>query len=211
MTTINPTMAFNKGVKEYLKLDVYRELMDAVQSVNLEDPQSSAEFREMYNGYYRIRRDKTWQDKYYSLFEEAKGMEDQLSFDDILFTLYKETGQVEKVFVSKMMATLDPNKPILDSRVISYLNKTGNHIGYSGRIIESKYNRYEDDVTEANKKKLEPAIREYQDLELWYEEYVETDEASEVVKVFDDTFPEFKDSKHFTTVRKIDWYLWMLG
>ena len=211
MTTINPTEAFNKGIREYLKLDVYRELMDAVDSVNLADASDSTEFRRLYNGYYRIRRDKAWQDKYYSLFEEAKGMEDQLSFDDILFTLYKETGQVEKVFVSKMIATLNPDKPILDSRVISYLNKTGNHIGYSGRIIESKYSRYEDDVTEADKKRLEPAIREYQDLEIWYEEYVGSDECWEVVKNFDTTFPEFKDSKHFTTVRKIDWYLWLLG
>ena len=204
---INTKEAFSKGLKEYLNLETYDSIMKTYRTVDLSDPLESELFRRMFNGYYNIRRDKDWQDVYYRLFEEAKRTEN-LTFADILYNLYKETGQIEKSFSSKMLATINPDKPILDSRVISYLNKHDACIGFSGRIIDSSFTKYGEDVTEKDIARLEPVIREYEDLELWYEEYLGSFEAGSVVNAFNEEFPQYS---HFTNTRKVDYFLWMLG
>lgn len=110
-----------------------------------------------------------------------------------------------------MLATLNPDKPILDSRVKGYLNSQSKNFGYSGEIIDEGIVDYDEKKLEDDKNKLYLAISEYKELELWYEEYVGTDDASKVEEAFDTAFPEYKNCKHFTRTRKIDWYLWLLG
>ena len=87
MITINVKEAFNKGVKEYLKLDVYDRIMKSYASVNLKEAAESADFRKMFNGYYNIRYDYKWQQEYYRIFEEMKSVSASgqlLSFEIIL-------------------------------------------------------------------------------------------------------------------------------
>ena len=41
MTIIDPTAAFTKGIKEYLKLDKYKAIMESYESINLSDPKQT--------------------------------------------------------------------------------------------------------------------------------------------------------------------------
>lgn len=94
MATLNPEEAFNKGIKEYLKLDVYDGIMKSYRTIDLSDSKTSANFRRSFNGYYKIRRKPDWWDKYYSIFDEKVNSSVDPTFYDILFKLYIVRRQI---------------------------------------------------------------------------------------------------------------------
>ena len=73
-------------------------------------------FQRRYTGFYRIRRDETWLNVYYEMMEEAKKR--GISFPEALDRLQEQTGAIEASFASKLVATLDPNKPVIDKHVL---------------------------------------------------------------------------------------------
>jgi hypothetical protein len=76
-------------------------------------------FRRQFNHFYRVRRKKEWQDKFYELLESFKGA--AVSFPDIFDALYRATGRYEASFASKLLATLNPDMPVIDSIVLGNL------------------------------------------------------------------------------------------
>lgn len=81
-----------------------------------EDIHTDREFQKRYNGYYRIRRNNEWQNHYYTLMVSLRDKE--TNFQNILQILFKKTGRIEASFASKMLATLNPNSPVIDSKVL---------------------------------------------------------------------------------------------
>lgn len=158
-----------------LGLDRYKEIMDG-------DP-SSPEFQRYFNGYYRIRRNEEWRQSYYGLFVQAK--QKGLSFEQIITTLYESTGNVEASFSSKMLATIDPSKPIWDQYVLQNLG-----FELNGKTQEEKLNN---------------AIKLYDEILRWYDEYLQTDEAQENILEFDRLLPQYS---WVSNVKKIDCLLW---
>ena len=107
----NALPRLSKGLKQYLWLQANRDAVEA---------RSNSLYRRRFNNFYRVRRGKEWQDKFYELLEGKKGK--QVDFADVLNELYTTTGRYEASFASKLLATLDPHMPVIDSIVLGNLN-----------------------------------------------------------------------------------------
>ena len=130
-----------------------------------------------------VRRNAEWRQCYYRLFERAK--QHHFSFADVIGSLYVETGNVEASFSSKMIATIDPEKPIWDQYVLQNL----------GLELKGKNPR----------EKIGNAVEIYHQIGEWYAEYLKTDEARENIAEFDRWLPSYA---WITDVKKIDYLLW---
>ena len=95
-------------------LEQYRWLQDRLHAV---DVSVDRDFQRSFNHFYRVRRNEDWQAKFYRLFEDCKGK--TVSFGEVLRALKEQTGQLEASFASKLVATLQPDKPIIDDFVLT--------------------------------------------------------------------------------------------
>jgi hypothetical protein len=82
------------------------------------DVTTNREFQKAYNGFYRVRRNADWRAVYYSLMEEAKTRE--IGFQKVLLELKRRTGRLEASFASKLVATLYPDRPVIDKFVLEH-------------------------------------------------------------------------------------------
>lgn len=78
------------------------------------DVSTDTAFQKKFTSFYRVGRDDRWRREFYCLFEECKTVE-ALSFQYILQEMFNRTGRIEASFSSKLLATLNPQMPILDS------------------------------------------------------------------------------------------------
>lgn len=85
-------------------------------------PGTSAQYQKKFNSFYQVRRNAGWRKKFYALFflHAKKGKTD---FAAVLNELHKRTGQVEASFASKFVATIDPGLPVIDQRVLTYIDR----------------------------------------------------------------------------------------
>ena len=145
------------------------------------------DFQKSFTAFYRLRRDSVWRTYYFKLFEDRKNRKDSISFGEIQLRLFQQCGKIESSFSSKMLATIDPNKPIWDSYVLKNLG-----LKLMGKSKEERFSA---------------AVVLYDNICNWYRDYLQTDEARDMIKMFDQTFPEFS---HITQVKKIDFIIWAL-
>lgn len=80
------------------------------------DVSNHREFQRKYNGFYRVRRNSIWQQPYFNLLEIAKTT--KLSFEEALAQIFITTGKLEASFASKLVATANPNLPVIDKFVL---------------------------------------------------------------------------------------------
>jgi hypothetical protein len=106
----------------YLWLQTHRDTCDV---------RSNASFRRRFNAFYRVRRGRDWQDKFYELLECRKGRPS--SFAEVLDALHSATGRYEASFASKLLATIDPDMPVIDSIVLQNLSVRLPAYGSDGR------------------------------------------------------------------------------
>ena len=83
------------------------------------DVSKNEEFQRRYSGFYRVRRDFKWRLGYFSLLESSKlkGIE----FPEALGEINRHCRRIEASFASKLVATLDPSKPVIDKFVLEDL------------------------------------------------------------------------------------------
>jgi hypothetical protein len=158
----------------------YGQIMRTVGSV---DVSCDEDFQLLFNGYFRIRRNAQWRNAYYLLFQKMKAS--QPDFRGIITELYRETGNIEASFSSKMLATLDPDRPIWDQFIVKSLR-----FKLTGQSKEET---------------LENAIRIYADIKAWYGRFLGTDGAKACIKVFDRALPDYG---WLSNVKKVDFFLW---
>ena len=110
--------------------------MFLINAVAKQDFKADSEFRRIFNGYYKVRQRKAeWYDKYYSLMEDQKKA--HRSFKEILVEL-KTFGNVEVSFSSKLISTIETDKPIWDSYVLRNLGLWETWTQYQGRQIDER-------------------------------------------------------------------------
>ena len=163
-----------------LGLDKYADIMEATWK---NDVSSDIVFQHAFNAFYRVRRNAEWRENYYKLFERAK--KEHYSFADVIGCLYVETGNIEASFSSKMIATIDPDKPIWDQYVLQNL----------GLELKGKNPR----------ERVEKAIQIYDRIETWYRDYLATEEARKNIEEFDRWLPSYR---WIPDIKKIDYLLW---
>jgi len=98
------------GLPKYLWLQANRDASDL---------RADSAYRRRFNHFYRVRRGQEWQDAFYGLLEEKKGK--AVLFSEVLDALYRTTGRYEASFASKLLATIDPEMPVIDSAVLRNL------------------------------------------------------------------------------------------
>lgn len=159
----------------------YLALMDRYGKVNVT---SDTDFQRAYNGFYKMRQRKPlYYQVYYQLMEQLRGTTP--SFDTVIDALHAATGRFEPSFSSKMVATIDPHKPVWDMYVLQNLGlkaSTGN-----------------------GKTKLDDLKKCYLAIEGWYQHFLGTSEAHNWIQQFDSLVAEHAN---FTQLKKIDLILW---
>lgn len=83
-------------------------------------------FQKQFNHFYKVRRNTAWQTQYYELLQKNKNS--TVTFSKILSEIHKNTGRYEASFASKLVATIDPNQPVIDEFV---LKNSGLKLPYS--------------------------------------------------------------------------------
>ena len=156
--------------------------MDSLK--NKTDVVANFDFQRKFNGFYKIRRNVVWREKYYKIFEEMIN-DCQNSFDKILYAIFKQTGRVEASFSSKMLASINSNSPIWDSNVLSNLG-----------LPQPKGK---------GEQKLVNAIQIFHQLELIYNDLLADADLQFLIDEFDKCFPQ---AKNISIVKKIDFYIW---
>ena len=76
-------------------------------------------FQKAFNGFYRVRRNAEWQRVFYATL--ARCHRHPLTFAQVLRQIRRTTGRTEASFASKLVATLDPTQPVIDSVVLAKL------------------------------------------------------------------------------------------
>jgi hypothetical protein len=99
------------GLNQYLMLQSERLCGDLRRNTS---------FRRQFNHFYRVRRGREWQEAFYDLLETRK--QKKVSFAEVLAALQSATGRCEASFASKLVATIDPDMPVIDSIVLKNVN-----------------------------------------------------------------------------------------
>lgn len=150
------------------------------------DVSADTDFQRQYNGFYRMRqRTPAYYQAYYQLMERLRDAKP--SFDTVIDALYAATGRFEPSFSSKMVATLDPHKPVWDMYVLQNLGLKAPTSNSKSRLV--------------NLKKCYSAIED------WYRNFLGTNEARDWIEQFDS---EVEEHANFTQLKKIDLILWQM-
>ena len=112
-----------------------------------------------------------------------------MTFEKVLKTFYEKTNYkyIGPSFCSKIIATLDPQKPIIDKYVLQWLGITKNY--------------------EPNNKddKIEYFVDIYNEIIKEYNDHLDDPNIIESIKSFDE---QISEGKNITKIKKIDFMLW---
>lgn len=176
----------SNAIARQFGFDSYAKILKLCRDESLDLSTDIDGFQKLFNGYYRIRRNEEWRKEYYNYFESIKNNTD-IDFNTIIDELYQRTnGNVEASFASKMLATICPNMPILDSQVLANLDL---------------------EIKGYKEKKLENAKAVYQQICQRYKDFQKTENCKKAIQVFDGLFPNYTD---LTATKKVDFFLWAL-
>lgn len=86
------------------------------------DVSKDTEYKRKFGGYYRMRFvSQQYRDAFFSVFEQIK-YQRNISFEEVANKLYHVDNKHEFSFISKMLHTINPTRPIFDSQVNKALN-----------------------------------------------------------------------------------------
>jgi len=169
----------SKGILKYI------EIMGVLGKVNVSE---CLIFQKLYKGFYRVRRNDEWCKVYFSHLENNK-VNNDISFDNVLDYISEKTGRCEASFSSKLVATINPNKPIWDRWIIQ---NTGHRAPLS-----------------ADKNKIALTKAAYRSIENWYDGFLKSDDGKLYVQTFNKILP--KDIvDRITDLKKVDFILWQI-
>lgn len=170
-------------------VQTYRSIMVETRAVDLRSP-ASEPARRRFNAYYGVRRNAAWRTIFYEQFEAAKSVSDDAGplFKRVIAALYEATGRVEASFASKLVATLRPDSPIIDSVVRGWL---------SAQISAPRFGS-----------DLEAALGYYDWLSEILGALALTSEASAWSVVFAQIFPVAANEPLLTRMKQLDFLIW---
>ena len=174
-----------KAIIDGIGLDKYLFIMNKLDKCLVDEDD---EFQKCFDTFYRVRRDKKWRNTFYSYFQKAKERRKELYFDEIIDYMYYKIKphSVEASFCSKMLATLNPNMPIIDHFILKRLD------------LEIKGNKEE---------KLRDAKRVYKEIIKKEKELLEDKKYKKMIKDFKLYFNEYD----LSDIKILDFILWREG
>ena len=139
-------------------------------------------FRRRFNHFYRVRRGRAWQDAFYGLMGRAA--KEQLQFRAVLDLLHMKTDRYEASFVSKLIATLNPNLPVIDSVVLKNL---GLRLPWHGALNRAA-----------------GIVEVYEELTGVFAHFLGTTDGRHLIDQFQTAYP----TADITEVKMVDFVLW---
>lgn len=107
----NAMLSLKEGLQQYQTLQA---------QISKVDVESDREFQRGFNRFYRVRRNAAWQAEFYALFAEA--LKHNYDFRRVCNELHDRTDRWEASFASKLVASVDPKQPVIDSVVLKNLS-----------------------------------------------------------------------------------------
>ena len=171
------------GLKQYLCIQ---------RSVYLTNVGKDILFQEVFSNFYRIDpfKDKKWKKEFYTLLEASKHK--KVNFENILTVLHKKTGDIDASFSSKLVATINPEMPVIDSVVLQNLR------------LNTEYQEIcrEPDVP----RRMERTTALRQKLIKWFNVFLRTKGGRNLIKRFISEYPY----ANITKTKMFDLILWQI-
>lgn len=184
---IDPDTFISDSLETAFGLKTYLDILRDTQKAKFE---ATAEFRKKFNGYYKVRqRSPEWYKTFFDLFEKQFNKEQ--SFEYLLREMYKVGNSIEVSFVSKLMATVKPEKPIWDKYVIKNIGLESEWKSSSKLSVEER---------------IKKAKEIYDKIAKRYDDLLKDEIGKKCIERFNQVLPKYKDS--LSDVKKIDCILW---
>lgn len=187
----SPQSALENALAKHFGLEQYDTLIELARKASC-NISTDRQFQHTFNALYNVRRNQTWQEAFYAIFQDAHHNR-ELDFFTLLNKVHAKTGRVELSFVSKMIATLDPMQPIWDRRIASTLRTW---LEKQSEILLP---------CNPTKDRLMTATHSYVCLQTFYSEFIHQEQAIAYIAAFDRILPRYS---HISSVKKIDCFLW---
>ena len=144
---------------------------------------SDPEYQRRFNGYYRVRRNAGWRHQFYGLLEQEKHRTPSLQ--SVLRTIYENTDQIEGSFASKLVATVVPSEPVIDSVVLDNLKLALPRSGHSDARING-------------------IVRIHEQIKQAFTDFLQSEGGPELTARFSAQFPQAS----VTEMKMLDLVLW---
>lgn len=148
------------------------------------DVSTDAEYQRRFAGFYRVRRGTAWRQAFFQALQNHKT--GSLVFADALGLLADATGRVEASFASKLVATIDPHQPVIDSVVLQNVGLRLPPPSASDRLAQ--------------------IVRVHAQLGSWYHEQLASAAGAKVVHLFREAYPNVQVSD----TKALDLVLWQI-
>lgn len=142
------------------------------------------EFQRRFAGFYRVRRGSEWRRIYFDILQTHKST--GLTFSTALHQLARETGQVEASFASKLVASINPDEPVIDSVV---LHNVGLQLPPPSAVD-----------------RLDRIVRVHAQLARWYKTQLGSSAGAALVRLFRECYP----NAAITDTKALDLVLWQI-
>lgn len=178
-------------IKNAFSLDKYLKTLEIVRI-----DKDYEKYTKNFDAFYKIRRSTEWKKEYYEMLKENQNRKN-ITFKEIIEGLHsrekKYTNKnIEPSFSSKMLATINPNKPIWDKYVLKYA------------IDKDTIKKYENKKGE---EKITLAIEIYKTIEEKYKKYLKDKEIQETIKQIRKILKE----DNLTDTKILDYIIWING
>ena len=170
-----------EAIVRFLALKKYEVIREKINNPS-HDISKDSDFKRDFNSFFRVRREKKWQEKFYNYFQTVKNNKN-IKFEDIIWYLYRTTGNIEASFSSKMLAAINPDMPIWDQFIVRAFN------------IE---------ITGVKEKRVENIIKEYYGLIDKEKQELKKTSVQKAIKEFNEVFGEYK----LSDIKILDYMLW---
>jgi len=160
----------------------YQKIMNALNAV---DVSNDRDFQNLFNGFYKMRqRKEDYYKAYFKYLEENKNS--PVKYADVLMHFYTKFKRVEASFASKLVATIDPSRPIIDKYVLKNLDENLPYTYARNRISR--------------------IIDIYLTVEMKMLELCQSPVGQETIALFDLKFPQ----NTISSMKKLDFVLWKI-
>lgn len=163
------------GLTKYRQIQTRLAVADVV---------SDRDFQRAFNAFYRVRRPAPWQSVFYELLGREKTQ--RRGFAPVLHELHDRLGQHEASFASKLVASVDPTRPVLDAFVLKNTSLALPARTHPDRLPE--------------------IVRTYEAVGRWYDDCRTSAEGRRALRAFDERFPD----NGLTELKKLDLILWQI-
>lgn len=173
----------------------------------IENSVLTEEFKEKFKKFYGMKRcnfSDNFYDKYFEYLDNNRKMNNpdykNIEFDKVIKYIWNTntSKRVEASFSSKLLASINSDKPVWDTNVFSRLHLT--------KIASIK----------DKDKQIEKTIEKYNDLtEEINKQFNQFNNKEKCIRIFNEFFNEefdnINDLEYISTMKKIDFILWSLG